>query len=165
MNPRAANEPPDAVDVHDADLTAVRVARQLDELARALNYATLPRAARLDHVADAYTVLGSLQAALSKLPQACGQLAVFLERQQAAGGLGAERGFPHAGRPSVAVEEATFKLGQAAVAANVTATALGRAQTAISGLSHDGAAPTPPPRPSRNAPTASPTNRAAVVEP
>ena len=165
MNPRAANEPPDAVDVHDAGLTAVRVAHQFDELARALNYATLPRAPRLEYVADVYTVLGSLQAALSKLPQACGQVSSFLERQQSAGVLRAERGFPHAGRPSVAIEEAAFKLGQAAVAANVTATALGRAQTAISGLSHDSVAPTSPPPPSQNAPTAAPTNRAAVVEP
>jgi hypothetical protein len=162
MNPRAANEPPDTVDVHDAGLTAVRVAHQLDELARALNYATLPHAPRLEYVADVYTVLGSLQAALSKLPQTCGQLASFLERQQSAGVLRAERGFPHAGRPSVAVEEAVFKLAQAAVAANVTATAFGRSQTAISGLSHDGRGPTPS---ARHAPVASPTNRAAVVEP
>jgi hypothetical protein len=165
MNPHTACQPADAVHAHDAGLTAVGVARQLDEIAHALTYATLPRAARLEHASDVYEVLGSLNAALAKLPQACGQLASFLERQQSAGVLRAEHGFPHAGRPSVAVAEAAFKLGHAAVAANVTATAFGRAQTAISGLSHDGSAPTPPPRTSRNTPTASPTIRAAVAEP
>lgn len=158
MNLHAANQPVDAVDLHGADLTAAGVARQLDELARALNYATLPRAARLEYASDVYSVLGSLQAALSKLPQACGQLAAFLERHQAAGDLRAERGFPHAGRPSGAVEAAVFKLGQAAVAANVTATALGRAQSAISGLSHEeGPQPSPARTQRSEAPASSPT--------
>lgn len=142
------------------------VARQLDDLARALNYATMPRAARLEYTGDVYLVLGSLQATLSKLPQACGQLAAFLDRQQhSAGVLRAERGFPHAGRPSAAVEEAVFKLGQAAVAANVTATALGRAQCAISGLSHEDGPQPFPARTQRSEATVSPTDRAAVVEP
>ncbi len=124
------------VPVQDAELTAVLVARQIDELTRVLNYATRAAGPRLEYTADVYEVLGSLHAALAKLPQACGQLADVLARHDSAGALRAERGFPHAGRPDLAVEAATFKLGQAAVAANVTATAFGRAQEAISGLSH-----------------------------
>jgi hypothetical protein len=119
-----------------AGLTAVAIARQIDELVRALNYATLAPQPRLEFAADVYEVLGSLYAALTKLPQACGQLSDFLARHDAAGNLRAERGFPHGGRPALAVKAARFKLGQAAVAANVTATALGRAQEAISGLSY-----------------------------
>ncbi|MGQ0631497.1 MAG: hypothetical protein ACT4P1_10670 [Sporichthyaceae bacterium] len=130
-------EPVPTVDVHDPRLTAVLLARQLDELARALNYATRAAGPRLEYASDVYEVLRSLRAALTKLPQACGQLADFLRRQDAAGTLRAERGFPHARRPDVAVANAAFNLGQAAVAANVTATALGRAQETISGLSHN----------------------------
>ena len=121
---------------HGAGLPAVVIARQIDELVRALTYATRTPDTRLEFAADVYEVLGSLHAALTTLPQACGQLADFLARHDAAGALRAERGFPHAGRPALAVEAATFKLGQAAVAANVTATALNRAQEAISGLSY-----------------------------
>lgn len=165
MNPHAPNESAAGVNVHGTDLTAVRVAQQFDELARALNYATMPRAARHEYVGDVYLVLGSLQATLSKLPQACGQIVAFLERQQTAGVLRAERGFPHAGRPSAAVEAAVFKLGQAAVAANVTATALGRAQSAISGLSHDEAPQPPPARPTSPLAPVTTTGRAPVVEP
>lgn len=120
---------------HFRGLTAVAIARQIDELASALNYATRAPEPRLKFAADVYEVLGSLQAALTELPQTCGQLADFLARHDAAANLRAERGFPHAGRPARAVEAATFKLGQAALAANVTATALSRAQQAISGLS------------------------------
>jgi hypothetical protein len=133
-----SGEPVPAVDVHDPQLTAALLARQFDELVRALNYATRATGPRLEHAADVYEVLGSLRAALTKLPQACGQLADFLARQNAAGALRAERGFPYAGHPAVAVEAAAFELGQAAVAANVTATAFGRAQETISGLSHPG---------------------------
>lgn len=132
----SSDEDAAAVYVHDPELTAVLVARQLDELTRVLNYATRAAGPRLECAADVYEVLGSLHAALAKLPQACGQLADFLARHDSAGALRAERGFPHAGRPTLAVEAATFKLGQAAVAANVTAAAFGRAQEAISGLSH-----------------------------
>ncbi len=134
--PASADEGAPAVGVQDPKLTAVLVARQLEELARALNYATRTAGPRLEYAADVYEVLGSLHAALAKLPQACGQLADFLARHDSAGAFRAERGFPHAGRPTLAVEAASFKLGQAAAAANVTATALGRAQEAISGLSH-----------------------------
>lgn len=162
-------EPVAAIDVHDMQLTAVVLARQIDELTRALNYATRAAGPRLEYAADVYEVLGSLHAALTKIPQACGQLADFLRRQDAAGSLRSERGFPHAGHPTVAVEAATFKLGQAAVAANVTATAFGRAQEAISGLSH--AEPDQPPtrraRPSRRATTADHVapDRGQLIEP
>ena len=167
LSPTAA-EPVPTVDVHDPQLTAVLVARQLDDLVRALNYVTRAAGPRLEYAADVYEVLGSLRAALSKLPQACGQLADFLAHHNAAGTLGAERGFRHAGHPTVAVEAATFKLGQAAVAANITGLALGRAQEAISGLSH--VEPDRPParaRQTRRANTAGHVapDRGRVIEP
>lgn len=132
----STTRPTNAVDVHDARVTAVQIARELDELARALNYATLPGRTRLEYAADVYEVLGSLRAALAKLPQACGQLADFLARQHGDGALRAEQGFPHAGDPAAAVHAGRASLSQAAIAANVAATVCGRAQEAISGLSN-----------------------------
>lgn len=128
-------EPADSVDVHDPQMTAVRVARLLAEFARALNYATLPHDPRLEYPADVYMILGELNAALSRLPQACGQLAAYLQHQRDRGVLHAERGFPNPGNPAAAVDNASAELRQAAIAANSSAIALGRAHTAISGLS------------------------------
>ena len=141
-------EPADSVDVHDPKMTAVRVARLLAEYTRALNYATLPAHPRLQYPGDVYMVLGELHAALSRLPQVCSQLATYLQRQRDADVLHAERGFPHAGNPAAAVVTAFTELRQAAAAANTSSAALGRAQTAISGLSQiepaqPGAARTP----------------------
>lgn len=156
------------IDVHDERLTAVRAARRLDEFARALNYATLPHAVRLDYASDVYTVLGSLREALAKLPQACGQLAAFLESQQRSGVLRAERGYPHADRPNAAVAEAVFKLNQASIGADVTAAALARAQVAISGLSHDEPtvpAAQPPSARKRPAAPVAPPARGTAIEP
>ncbi|WP_019872984.1 hypothetical protein [Sporichthya polymorpha] len=120
---------------HSTRLSAVVIARQLDELVRALNYATLSGHAGLESAAEAYEVLSSLQAAMTKLPQACAQLADFLSRADATRALRAGRGFPYAGHPAVAVEAAIFTLGQAALAAGATGAALGQAHQAISGLS------------------------------
>jgi hypothetical protein len=83
----ASAAPVPTVDVHDLQLTAVLVAGQLDDLARALNYATRGAGPRLEYAADVYKVLGSLRAAMTKVPQVCGQLADFLARQDAAGAL------------------------------------------------------------------------------
>lgn len=151
---------PPNVDRHDPRATAVQLARQIDELARALSYATMPPSPRLDHAADVYAVLGSLEAALSKLPQCCGQLVAFLHRQP--DGLRAARGFPHAGQPATAVERTMLELEEAALAAHVSATALGRAQAAISGLSHEGPPAAAPP--TRRPAGYAAADRARVVE-
>lgn len=79
---------------HDPQLTAV-LGRQIDELSRALNYAT--RAAGLEYAADVYEVLGSVSAELAKLPLACAQLADFLARHDSAGALRAARWLPPRG--------------------------------------------------------------------
>lgn len=134
-------EPADSVDVHDPQMTAVRAARLLAEFARALNYATLPHDPRLEFPSDVFMILGELQAALSRLPQACDHLAFFLQRQRDAGVLYAEREFPHAGNPPEAVAYVVAELRQAAIAANTAGTALGRAQTGTSGLAQIEPAP------------------------
>jgi hypothetical protein len=152
-------EPMDSVDVHDPKMTAVRVARLIAEYTRALNYATLPAAPRLEYPGDVYMVLGELHAALGRLPQVCSQLAAYLQRQRDGGLLHAERGFPHAGNPDAAVVTTFTELRQAASAANTSSAALGRAQTAISGLSQiephsrGQRAPAPAARPSSHRPT------------
>lgn len=130
----SALDPLDAIDVHDPRMTAVRTARLLADLARTLNYATLPGDPRLEYPSDVYMVLESLHAALSRLPQACEQLAAYLQRQRDAGVLYAERGFPHADRPGAAVEIASAELRRAAGSATLAAIAFGRAHAAISGL-------------------------------
>lgn len=152
------------VELYDPGPAAVDIAHQLDELVRALNYALMPRHPRLD-CAAVYSVLGSLQAALSNLPQACGQLVAHLARQQAAGVLDVATGFPHAGQPEAAVEEARFRLRAAAGAADLSSAAFGRAQSAISGLSQDDTAPTPVRSSRRHASHAPAVDRSRVVEP
>lgn len=129
-------ESTDAVNVHDPRLSAVRIAGQLDDLARALNYTTRPGDPRLGRVPDIYSVLGSLHEALAKLPQTCGQIATALGHHEAAGHLCAAPGFPHAGDPRLAVIEAVAELQVAAAATAAASTSLAHAQTAISGLSH-----------------------------
>lgn len=124
------------VDPHDPELTALRIARHLAEVVRALNYATRPGDGRLDNGPDAYSVIGALREAMAKLPQACGQLAALLHAHDSEGGLRAERGFAHAGDPRQAVVTAAAMLGDAADASARASGALGRAQSAISGLSH-----------------------------
>lgn len=55
------------VDPHDPNITAVELARHLDDLVRALNYATRPGDPRLGNAPDAYSVLGALREALGKV--------------------------------------------------------------------------------------------------
>lgn len=129
------------VDVHDPRFTAVEIARRIDELTRALNYATRARQPRLEHPADVYEVLGSLSAALTNLPQFYGQLARYLRDREAASELDATCGFPHAGRPEAAVETATKGLRQAAAATAAAVGSLDRARQAISGLARTGWSP------------------------
>jgi hypothetical protein len=129
-------EPTDAVNVHDPRLSAVRIAGQLDDLARALTYTTRPGDPRLGRVPDIYSVLGSLHEALAKLPQICGQIATALGHHEVGGQLRAAPGFPHAGDPRLAVIEAVAELRVAAAATAAASTALVHAQSAISGLSH-----------------------------
>lgn len=124
------------VDPHDPSINAVQLARHLDEVVRALNYATRPGDRRLDNVPDAYDVLGALREATAKLPQALGQIAAVLHHQERAGQLHAGSGFPHAGDPRTAIVMATVALRDAAGATASASTALGQAQTAVSGLSH-----------------------------
>lgn len=124
------------VDPHDPGISAIQIARRVDELVRALNYATRPGDPRLDNVPDTYSILGALREALGKLPQACTQLAVGLHDYETTGPLRAEQGWPHAGNPREAIVHAAAMLGEAADSSALAGDALGRAQTAISGVSH-----------------------------
>jgi hypothetical protein len=140
------------VDPHDANMNAIQLARHLDEVVRALNYATRPGDRRLDNVPDAYDVLGALREATAKLPQALGQIAAILHHQERANQLDAARGFPYAGDPRTAIVMATVALRDAAGATASASTALSQAQTAISGLSHT--EPSTPNRSSAHRPVA-----------
>lgn len=125
------------MDPHDPAISAAALARHLDDVVRALNYATRPGDPRLGNVPDAYAVLGALHEAMAKLPQACTQIAAGLHRHESTGWLRAEQRWPHAGQPREAVIHAAALLGDAAEASATAAESFGRAQAAISGLSHD----------------------------
>jgi hypothetical protein len=157
MSPKPDAWPP--VDVHDPTISAADVAQRIDELAGALTYATRVGDPRLRGAADAYRILGVLQETLTKLPQVCAQIAVFLDRQLGAGALVAEDGFAHAGAPGRAVAVAAAALDRAAGFAIGSSTALGRAHDAISGLSQvppERARPASTPQPPRLLPGAFP---------
>lgn len=125
------------VSPHDLRVTAAQLARHLDDVVRALNYATRPGDPRLGNVPDAYCILGALREALAKLPQARTQIAVGLHRHEGTGQLRAEQGWPHASHPREAIVHAAALLGDASDAIAAAGHALGQAQSAISGLSHD----------------------------
>lgn len=125
------------IDPHDPAVSAAELASHLDRLVRALNYATRPGDPRLRSVPDAYCIIGSLREAMSKLPQACHQLAAAIQGSHASGDLRAVPGFPHAGDPGQAVWIAAAALGEAAGACAAVGAAFGHAQSAVSGIAHE----------------------------
>jgi hypothetical protein len=132
------------IDPHDPTISAAELARHIDGLVRALNYATRPGDHRLASVPDAYSVIGALREAMSKLPQACHQIAASIQRSHASGELLAVPGFPHAGDPRMATWAAAAALGDAAETCAAAGAAFGQAQSAVSGIAHEGSDPVPP---------------------
>ncbi|WP_019874476.1 hypothetical protein [Sporichthya polymorpha] len=125
------------IDPHDPAVSAAELASHLDRLVRTLNYATRPGDSRLGGVPDAYCVLGALREAMSKLPQACHQLAAAIQHSHSSGELRAVPGFPHAGDPGQAVWVAATALGEAAETCAAAGAAFGHAQSAVSGIAHE----------------------------
>src|SRR5262245_59361369 len=114
-----------------ADEHTAGAARLAAEAIRFLDYATGGHARNgLTYPANAYDVLGWLAAAAHRLPQACGQLADWLDAEHAAGRLADDRRRP----VTDLIAQARSHLGQAASAAASLGDALGRAQSAINGL-------------------------------
>lgn len=74
--------------------TASEIAWQMADLARELNYATLPHegAPGLKEISDVYDVAGALKTMAQRLPQACQQTSLWLGQQQAAGHVVHARG-------------------------------------------------------------------------
>jgi hypothetical protein len=109
------------------------------EVVRFLNYATGSHApAGLTLPGTAYTVLGELALAVSRLGQLTAQVTGFLGRELAAGRLGHD----HGADPALPVERARGHLLAAADAAAMLAPALGAAQSDLAYLHYrKGAAP------------------------
>jgi len=108
------------------------------EAIRYLNYATGPHAAAgLTWPATVYTVAGALAEAAGRLPQACGQLAAWLDAEHAAGRLGDD----HGGPAGVLTDKARYHLDQAARHAAQLAAALTGAQSAVATVHATGRQP------------------------
>lgn len=125
------------IDPNDPAMSAAELASHLDGVVRALNYETRPGDPRLGGVPDAYCVIGAIREAMSKLPQACHQLAAAIQQSHASGELHAVPGFPHAGNPGQAVWVAAAALGEAAETCAAAGAAFGHAQSAVSGIAHE----------------------------
>lgn len=108
------------------------VADQAAEAIRALNHQLQQDALR--YAADVYDVVGALKTAAGRLPQLLGELAAWLEREQAAGRLGHVSG-DDAGQYALAAADALRRAGDDAV---VMTEALENAHAAASGLKHNG---------------------------
>lgn len=79
---------------HDRERTRA-VAEGIDAACRLLNYATSPEKHGLAYASDVYSVLGSLSAAVNKLPQALNQMIQFINVQVVEGTV---RENPHYGK-------------------------------------------------------------------
>jgi hypothetical protein len=108
------------------------VADQAAEAIRALNRQLHQGALR--YAADVYDIIGALKTAAGRLPQALGELAAWLEREQAAGRLGHVSG-EDAAQYALAAADALRRAGDDAVAMDA---ALENAHAAASGLSRNG---------------------------
>lgn len=89
-----------------------RHAKAAAESVRALNHLTLPGAGGLAEPADAYDVLGALASLASRLPQALGQLQVFLDTECSAGRVRIVDG-EHVGDPAAVAAAAAEQLAAA----------------------------------------------------
>jgi hypothetical protein len=116
---------------------APAIAERAAESIRALNHATQPATGRLSYPAEVYEILGSLEAMAQRLPQACGQLAEWLDHQAEGGRLKATDG-PFADDVPAAVATATHWLNRAARLAEELRLALANSQVAVGGLAHVG---------------------------
>lgn len=115
---------------HDDEHTA-RVARLAAETVRFLNYATGPHAAAgMTEPATVYTVVGNLTALAYRLVQTCDQLALWLEREHAAGRLACDTREAAAIPVEPAVDQLRYAIGRI----NELSAALGAAQTALGHL-------------------------------
>lgn len=118
--------------------------RQLADVAadaiRTLNYATMSDRGGLEYPGDAYELLGALVQLTQRLPQLSGQVAAWLDSEQAAGHLGevpAPRG-RYGGDSARAVAAAGSALAEAGRAAARLSSLLGEAQAAIAGVEYVG---------------------------
>jgi hypothetical protein len=111
-----------------------QLAGAVAESVRCLNHATFTGADGLMSPADAESVLADLGIAATRLPQLFGQVKDFLMRQAGTGDLADSGGADVRER----VAAAAYQLGRAHGAAGDLATALQRAQGAVSGLYLEG---------------------------
>ncbi len=114
---------------HSPDYTA-EVGNALAEAVRVLNYATRRGEDGLEYPGDAYTLLGNLHTATSRLPQLLAQVTEFLDGWQASGQLASSDG-----DPSMLAARAAFELGEAHTLARNLTSSLQAAQNAIASLS------------------------------
>jgi hypothetical protein len=108
---------------------ALALARTAAEAIRSLNHATLG-AGGLAQPADAYTVLGELSLAASRLPQLLGQVGTWLAAALAAGRLGCDDGTD----PAAAVSGAWLFISDARASAAALARDLGHAQQQLAAV-------------------------------
>ena len=101
----------------------LQLAETLAEIVRVLNHQTMHHEA-LQYPAEADRVVRELLSAAERLPQLLGQVAGWLEAEQAAGRILPVAG-DYAGRPDAAVAAARLRLDMAAAAASVLRQELG----------------------------------------
>lgn len=115
---------------HSDEATA-EAARVASEAVRLLNYATGPHAsAGLTEPATAFQVMADLAQTAYRLPQLCGQLGDYLDREFAAARLADD----HGRLPYLVIARARHDLDTAARHADALGAALAAAQNAIAGL-------------------------------
>jgi hypothetical protein len=111
------------------------VAAGLDEVCRLLNYATMPGSGGLTWPADAYSMLGELQSATARLPQAFGQIVTFLDTLVAQDAVRENPAYgDHGGDTARAVAVLRVATQAAKQAAHVLSDHLRVAQAATRGL-------------------------------
>lgn len=102
------------------------------EAIRALNHATLPGTTSLTYPGDAYSTIGNLTLLGQRLPQALGQVLIFLNRLEADGHLCTD----DSRSLSAVLGDLHIAIGDARAAANELANALSRAHSALSRLAY-----------------------------
>lgn len=119
------------------EATPAALADVAAEAIRALNHATVPGTGRLVHPSDVYDVIGSLERLAAMLPQAFGQLSMWLGHEALAGRVVADFG-SYTGRTDEALAIAGLSLGGASGHALHVVDELKRAHGATAGWARDG---------------------------
>ena len=127
-------KPVDTNGPHSSDGTRA-IAAGIDEAMRMLNYATMPGNDGLVYPSTVYSVYGELAAALSKLPQALGQMERWIGERAAAGEIRENPDYgQHGGDLQAAHAALVAATAEARTRAGLLSEALGRARSAVSGL-------------------------------